>query len=157
MASNTEQFKTLMFDLIFAKLDVDKAIEQSQILIDRYKTVDDEITADNELSDEGKQETLKRLTMYNMTALYDNKFYKSLKNRDVDTCLKIIKLMKPLMSDIINHCDDLGLHEEGLSNQEYLTSMNALKLKYEIMIDYEKTFEMIKKIENKFEESIKPI
>ena len=145
--SNKEQLKTLLYHLIFSKINVDNNIKRCEGLNQFFKDMKLQIQNDNELNNNNRKEILEFAKIYELFALYELKFYTSLKNKDVDKCLKIIKLIKPLLNNVSE--DSYSLAEKGgYNNQEYLHTMNALKLKYDIVIDYEKSFMLIKDIEN---------
>lgn len=149
MMSNSEQINTLLFQLFFKDFDeiIDENIEYCEKTKQNNKDLNLQIENNNELNDDSRKKALENGKKYDLYLLYEFKFYTFLKNKDIDKCLKIIKLMYPVLSQILDDCDYLSDKQGGLNNQEYLRTMNALKKKYDKMIEYEKIFHFMKDIQ----------
>lgn len=150
MSNRLEELKNSLFQL-FHKIDVDVLIKNCEFLIQKFKNMDKQIKNDNELCEESRKEALDSAIKYELFGLYELKFYNYFKNKDIDNCLKIIKLTKPLLTQVLDHADYLS--DKGLNNQDYLLVMNGLKKKYEVMNNYEQSLELMNSILQQYKDS----
>lgn len=70
--------------------------------------------------------------------LYEIKFYETLQSKDFSKCLKIIELSKISLNNIV-----VSEYNEFLNDRIYLSFMNTMKKRYDILLDYEKALKFL--------------